>query len=80
MRIDFDFLQTTDDGNKSSTDATVKTFHNIYLEVLEQQRKMLNNMNKLSEFDEDLIREYLSLIDIEEYKIREKFIAEFQVS
>lgn len=39
--------------------------------MLEAQRKLLN-MNCLSEFDEELIKKYLSLIDVEEYKIREK--------
>src|SRR5215211_1538588 len=68
LQIDFDLLQPNDDDNKSSTDTTVKKFHNIYLEVLEQQRKLLTEMNKHSGFDEDLIRKYLSLIDIEEYK------------
>jgi hypothetical protein len=40
--------------------------------MLEQQRKRLNEMNHLAEFDEELIRKYLSLIDLEESKIREK--------
>jgi len=31
-------------------------------------------MNGLSEFDEELIRKYLSLIDLEEFKIREKLL------
>jgi CPA1 family monovalent cation:H+ antiporter len=29
-------------------------------------------MNRSAEFDEDLIRKYLSLIDVEELEIREK--------
>ena len=29
-------------------------------------------MNEHAEFNEDLIRKYLGLVDIEEYKIREK--------
>ncbi len=33
-------------------------------------------MNRLSEFDEELIRKYLGLIDVEEYKIREKQLPE----
>lgn len=33
-------------------------------------------MNRLFEFDEELIRKYLSLIDIEEFKIREKQLPE----
>jgi CPA1 family monovalent cation:H+ antiporter len=33
-------------------------------------------MNRRAEFDEELIRKYLSLIDLEEFKIREKQIIE----
>ena len=51
---------------------SLRSFQNIYLEMLDQQRKRLHEMNRLSEFDEDLIRKYLGLIDVEEYKIREK--------
>ena len=40
--------------------------------MLERQRQLLIEMNRHSEFDEDLIRKYLVLIDLEEYKIREK--------
>jgi monovalent cation/hydrogen antiporter len=29
-------------------------------------------MNNRAEFDEELIRKYLSLMDIEEFKVREK--------
>jgi CPA1 family monovalent cation:H+ antiporter len=32
-------------------------------------------MNHHAEFNEELIRKYLSLIDIEEYKMREKMSA-----
>jgi CPA1 family monovalent cation:H+ antiporter len=31
-------------------------------------------MNHREEFSEDLIRKYLSLIDIEEYKVRENLL------
>jgi CPA1 family monovalent cation:H+ antiporter len=33
-------------------------------------------INHRAEFDEDLIRKYLSLIDLEEYKLREKIVQE----
>jgi CPA1 family monovalent cation:H+ antiporter len=33
-------------------------------------------MNHRAEFDEELIRKYLSLIDLEEFKIREKILRE----
>lgn len=44
----------------------------IYLEMLDEQRKMLHAMNHRAEFDEDLIRKYLALTDLEETKVREK--------
>jgi CPA1 family monovalent cation:H+ antiporter len=39
--------------------------------MLYRQRKKLNEMNRLDEFDEELIRKYLALVDVEEFKIRE---------
>src|SRR6185436_13094003 len=53
-----------------------KGFQKAYLEVLEHQRKILSSMNHKAEFDEDLIRKYLSLVDIEEYKLREKILVD----
>ncbi|MCS3800955.1 Na+/H+ antiporter [Niastella sp. OAS944] len=50
----------------------VKDFQHVYLEMLEQQRKTLQAINHKTEFDEDLIRKYLTLIDMEEFKVREK--------
>jgi CPA1 family monovalent cation:H+ antiporter len=47
-------------------------FQQVYLEVLEHQRKLLNKMNHHAEYDEELIRKYLLLIDMEEFKIHEK--------
>jgi monovalent cation/hydrogen antiporter len=36
-------------------------------------------MNRFAEFDEELIRKYLSLIDLEEFKIRGKQLQEMRV-
>lgn len=52
------------------------SFQTIYLEVLEQQRSLLLEMNHIAEFEEELIRKYLSLIDMEEFKTREKLLKE----
>ena len=52
----------------------LKTYYEIYLQLLDHQRKLLKEMNQRAEFNEDLIRKYLSLIDIEEFSIREKII------
>ena len=53
-------------------DGALKNFQQFYLDMLNFQRKLLNEMNRRTEFDEDLIRKYLSLIDLEEFKLREK--------
>jgi monovalent cation/hydrogen antiporter len=46
-------------------------YQNIYLALLEEQRKALHELNREAEYDEELIRKYLSLIDLEETKLRE---------
>ena len=56
----------------NTPDNSVTNFRRIYLELLERQREMLMEMNRRAEFDEELIRKYLALIDMEEFKIREK--------
>ncbi|MEI6948049.1 Na+/H+ antiporter [Paraflavisolibacter sp. H34] len=59
------------DGNGAREDS-LKRFEGIYLELLERQRRRLGEMNRSAEFDEELIRKYLSLVDLEELKLREK--------
>lgn len=49
-------------------------YHHIYLDILEEQRRLLHKINSREEFDEELVRKYLSLIDLEEMKIREKLM------
>ncbi|HEX2271244.1 MAG TPA: hypothetical protein VHH35_16985 [Pyrinomonadaceae bacterium] len=43
---------------------------------METQRELLEEMNRAAELDEELIRKYLSLIDLEEYIIRERRVGE----
>jgi NhaP-type Na+/H+ or K+/H+ antiporter len=59
------------ESNNTSQDSLLR-YQTVYLELLEYQRSVLDGMNQLAEIDEELIRKYLSLIDIEEYKIRER--------
>lgn len=51
-------------------------YQTVYLKLLERQRKLLDEMNHSAEFDEELIRKYLSLIDMEEFTIREREVRE----
>jgi monovalent cation/hydrogen antiporter len=46
-------------------------YYEIYLAMLEEQRKALRQLNSEHQYDEDLIRKYLSLVDLEETKLRE---------
>jgi monovalent cation/hydrogen antiporter len=59
-------LQSHPDGN------SLARYQNVYLELLDHQRTVLDEMNQSADFDEELIRKYLSLIDLEEIDIREK--------
>ena len=74
QQIDLNFFRENEELSES-TETVKSRFQLIYLELLEQQRKLLSDMNRRAEFDEDLIRKYLSLIDLEEFKIREKLIS-----
>jgi Na+/H+ antiporter len=72
LQLDMNFYQQDLKELANSTDNKLISFQRIYLELLEKQREMLIEMNKKDEFDETLIRKYLTLIDMEEFKIREK--------
>lgn len=72
LKLDVDYFtaeietSTAGDGNR------LAEFQQTYLSTLERQRKLLHDMNRRAEFDEDIIRKYLGLIDLEEFKVREK--------
>ena len=81
LRIELGFFkqQLEETGNATEeTDTTTENtnalvhYQQIYLELLDEQRTFLHDINRHAEFDEDLIRKYHSLIDIEELKTRGK--------
>lgn len=59
---------------KSGNEYAWQTYHKVYLDILDHQRKLLAEINNGDGFDEELIRKYLLLIDIEELKLREKMV------
>lgn len=65
-------LRSLDGEFQEDNENSLAEYETVYLELLEQRRRLLNEMNRSNEFDEELIRKYLSLIDIEEFEIREK--------
>ncbi|MBL7741911.1 MAG: Na+/H+ antiporter [Chitinophagaceae bacterium] len=72
LKAELDFFKREIEATGNTGDDSLKEFQRIYLELLEEQRRLLNKMNRYAEFNEELIRKYLSLIDIEEFKVREK--------
>lgn len=50
---------------------SLSRYQDIYLALLDEQRKALRQLNRQQEYDEELIRKYLSLVDLEETKLRE---------
>jgi len=76
LELDLRYFEQGIDDTHRISENVLKDFQVIYLEMLDKQRERLNEMNRHAEFDEELIRKYLSLIDVEEYKIREKILQE----
>src|SRR6185295_16354231 len=76
LQIDLRSLDHQLEESNETRENSSKSYQSIYLKMLERQRQLLNEMNRLAEFDEELIRKYLTLIDIEELKIREKQLPE----
>lgn len=74
LRADLEFFDQDTKEIINSNENRLSNYHLIYLDLLNQQRKLLTDMNRRTEFDEELIRKYLSLIDLEEFKVREKLL------
>lgn len=64
------FQADVDDFNSSNKPLLIR-YHAICIALLEEQRQALHLLNRQDDFDEELIRKYLSLVDMEEIKIRE---------
>ena len=56
------------------TDHTI--FRDAYLQLLEQQRSWLHELNRKEEMDEEVIRKFQGLIDLEEEKLRIRYEAD----
>jgi Na+/H+ antiporter len=76
LKLDLRFFNQELEARINTKENSLISYQTIYLELLEQQRRLLNEMNRSAEFNEELIRKYLSLIDVEEFKIREKQLQE----
>jgi Na+/H+ antiporter len=73
LKIEMDFFNRELSEPDKAFITSRNEFQQLYLEMLEHQRKLLDTINHNSEFDEDIIRKYQLLTDMEEYKVREKY-------
>ncbi len=76
LKIELDSFSKEFEEITSTNGNNLKSYQRIYLELLEHQRNYLNKMNNNIDCNEELIRKYFSLIDLEEFKIREKLLKE----
>jgi len=68
LRDKFEHQYLTEDNEELSD----KDFLDIYLNILEEQRKELHQLNRLPDSDGETVRKYLVLLDLEEEKFRLK--------
>jgi Na+/H+ antiporter len=72
LNKELEFFSSIDTEGLSNEKNPILQHQLISLEMVDEQRRLLHKMNHSSEFDEDLIRKYLALLDLEETKLREK--------
>lgn len=73
------YSENFENGLVKQENNPMSQYRDIYLQLLDQQRELLHKMNRHSEFDEDLIRKYLTLADLDETRLREKLPQDSQV-
>jgi len=72
LKLDCSLYARELDESRQQRDNSLQRYQHVYLDLLEHQRSLLHKMNQRSEFDEDLIRRHFTLLDMEEYKLRER--------
>ncbi|MEO6915165.1 MAG: Na+/H+ antiporter [Chitinophagaceae bacterium] len=66
------FNEDYEDQQAHADSDPLRQYLQVTLQLLDRQRELLDKMNHRSEFDEDLIRKYLALIDLEEISLRKR--------
>lgn len=72
LETDMKFYQELIEQPDNGKESRLTDFQTIYLHILDRQRQLLMDINHKEEFDEEIVRKYLTLIDLEEFKVREK--------
>jgi Na+/H+ antiporter len=78
LKLDSRFFYTDGEGLNKEREAALASYQQIYLNLLEEQRSLIKSMNQREEFDEDVIKKYLSLVDLEELKVQEKLLPDIE--
>jgi NhaP-type Na+/H+ or K+/H+ antiporter len=62
-------------NNRTDDEAahTKHTYQTVYTAVLEAQRRILYELNRKPEFEDEVIKKYVAQIDLEEKKMRQQF-------
>lgn len=71
LRADLSVFEQDVESFNNASRELLGQYQHIYLALLDEQRKVLHELNRKEEYDEELIRKYLSLVDLEETKLRE---------
>jgi hypothetical protein len=61
------------DGETEESKQKIATYEEAVINVLANQRSLLQQMNKKAEISEELIKEFLLMLDQEEDLLRRKF-------
>jgi Na+/H+ antiporter len=72
LKIELTFFNREFEELSNSEANSLRAYQEIYLDLLERQRSMLTELNGRGQFDEELIRKYFSLIDLEEFRVRKE--------
>ena len=72
LQLDLRLLSQESEAADAPTEHARLDYQRTYLKLLARQRSALNELNRRADYDEELIRKYLGLIDLDEYKVRQK--------
>jgi len=71
IETDLDVFQQNVEQFNATSMSLLSEYQQIYLDLLDQQREALRHLNRDDGYDEELIRKYHTLIDLEETRLRE---------
>ena len=80
LQLDLRLLSQAEEETGHATETARRDYQRTYLGLLGRQRSALSELNRRADFDEELIRKYFALIDLDEYKVRKKLGREDSVN